>query len=269
MGYENRLSIFMFVVGILVVALTTLVCWVVSSNGYPPWSIVIGWATAAGTGIGAIALINNRGKSAFRAKLVTQLKALILATYGEAERGSIARRWFTRLSVLLVVRALADYLLEDFAQEDRSVVDQVFTVFLQFWGVFYFVSNVLVPMFLGVWFTRFTVQPVRLVLDILLSGAVAICAAALFFRGAAIIDPAFSTEEVAAHAGPEAVLYFVVVTFSTLGYGDLQPPPEARLWAGLLAIYGNIHLGLLAGAVFYAIQSTQHASMPPDKHRGI
>lgn len=43
--------------------------------------------------------------------------------------------------------------------------------------------------------------------------------------------------------------YFAVVTFSTLGYGDFAPSQNARLPAAILAVLGNVHLGLLAGAL--------------------
>ncbi len=48
-------------------------------------------------------------------------------------------------------------------------------------------------------------------------------------------------------------MYFSTVTFSTLGYGDFRPAPEARSYAAFLAVYGNIHLGLLVGGLFLTI----------------
>lgn len=44
-------------------------------------------------------------------------------------------------------------------------------------------------------------------------------------------------------------LYVSAVTFSTLGYGDFSPLPAARAFAALLAILGNLHLGLFVGTV--------------------
>jgi hypothetical protein len=43
-------------------------------------------------------------------------------------------------------------------------------------------------------------------------------------------------------------LYFSVVTFTTLGYGDFQPHPDLRLLAGFEAVLGYIYLGLTVGA---------------------
>lgn len=42
-------------------------------------------------------------------------------------------------------------------------------------------------------------------------------------------------------------LYFSIVTFTTLGYGDLQPAPDGRIYAALQALTGYMHLGLIIG----------------------
>ena len=42
-------------------------------------------------------------------------------------------------------------------------------------------------------------------------------------------------------------LYFSVVTFTTLGYGDIQPSPDGRLLAACQALYGYLYLGLAVG----------------------
>ncbi len=42
-------------------------------------------------------------------------------------------------------------------------------------------------------------------------------------------------------------LYFSVVTFTTLGYGDMAPHEEYRLVAAFQAIYGYLFLGALVG----------------------
>ncbi len=42
-------------------------------------------------------------------------------------------------------------------------------------------------------------------------------------------------------------LYFSIVTFTTLGYGDFTPDPPYRLIAALQGIYGYIFLGTLVG----------------------
>jgi len=42
-------------------------------------------------------------------------------------------------------------------------------------------------------------------------------------------------------------LYFSIVTFTTLGYGDMQPLPSMRLYTSLEAMLGYAYLGLLVG----------------------
>lgn len=46
-------------------------------------------------------------------------------------------------------------------------------------------------------------------------------------------------------------LYFSTVTFTTLGYGDLQPVPHMRVLAGFEAVVGYIFLGFLVGTAFH------------------
>ena len=47
--------------------------------------------------------------------------------------------------------------------------------------------------------------------------------------------------------GWKDALYFSVVTFTTLGYGDMAPREEYRLVAAVQAIYGYLSLGALTG----------------------
>lgn len=56
---------------------------------------------------------------------------------------------------------------------------------------------------------------------------------------------------------PFEALYLGLVTFSTLGYGDLIPCGPARLAAGVTAVMGNIHLGLFVAVVAAEIFSSQ------------
>lgn len=51
-------------------------------------------------------------------------------------------------------------------------------------------------------------------------------------------------------------LYFSIVTFTTLGYGDLSPSPELRIWASLHALVGYFILALFIG-ILLKISSTQ------------
>jgi hypothetical protein len=92
----------------------------------------------------------------------------------------------------------------------------------------------------------FRPNPQRLFTDTLLSSLLTMLSFAQLFRSRGIQltigsdDPAVLDH-----------LYFSVVTFSTLGYGDFAPLEATRLYAGFLAILGNMHLGMLVGALFY------------------
>ena len=49
-------------------------------------------------------------------------------------------------------------------------------------------------------------------------------------------------------------LYFSIVTFTTLGYGDFAPTANVRLLAALEAILGYVFLGLLIGTTMSYLQ---------------
>ena len=96
----------------------------------------------------------------------------------------------------------------------------------------------------------FNIAPVRLARDVFISTAYTVTSFALLFQRLGIVDTLDSTQ--AENAG--TYLYFSVVTFSTLGYGDFRPEPEARFAAASEAILGNLHLSMIVGAVYLAIQ---------------
>jgi hypothetical protein len=52
--------------------------------------------------------------------------------------------------------------------------------------------------------------------------------------------------------GSAACFYFSVVTFTTLGYGDFYPSPEARFYAASEAIMGYLALALFISVLGYA-----------------
>jgi Ion channel len=51
----------------------------------------------------------------------------------------------------------------------------------------------------------------------------------------------------------EGALYFSIVTWTTLGYGDLVPPSDIRLIAALEALMGNLSFGFLVGLGTYLL----------------
>lgn len=63
------------------------------------------------------------------------------------------------------------------------------------------------------------------------------------FSGFGFITPDCYTAE------PFDSLYFSIVTWTTLGYGDFQPKSELRLMAAFQAVFGYLFLGLIVGSI--------------------
>ena len=53
---------------------------------------------------------------------------------------------------------------------------------------------------------------------------------------------------------PVDALYFSVVTWTTLGYGDFQPTESLRLLAALQALLGTFFIPILIAAVLFSLQ---------------
>lgn len=58
------------------------------------------------------------------------------------------------------------------------------------------------------------------------------------------------------------LLYFSIVTWTTLGYGDFRPSPDARLFAASQAILGYVYMSILVAKFFrwmglMALRNTQ------------
>ena len=52
-------------------------------------------------------------------------------------------------------------------------------------------------------------------------------------------------------------LYFSIVTWTTLGYGDYSPIPEMKLIASLEAIVGYFYMAILVGLFFILLNSRE------------
>jgi hypothetical protein len=66
------------------------------------------------------------------------------------------------------------------------------------------------------------------------------------------------------------LVYFSLVTLSTLGYGDIIPvSPPARMFAAVEAITGQLYLATLIASLISvrASQSRSGASAPPDQEQ--
>lgn len=49
-------------------------------------------------------------------------------------------------------------------------------------------------------------------------------------------------------------LYFSIVTWTTVGYGDLNPNISCRIYASLEAFIGYLFAGLIIGIIFHIIE---------------
>jgi hypothetical protein len=116
-------------------------------------------------------------------------------------------------------------------------------LFLACIAVAYFLCVVLL---LGFYVTN--AKAWRLFIDSLNSAALTMLAFALVFQGIGLVGPMDDPNTA------RDFVYFSAVTFSTLGFGDFRPMPDARLWAAGLAVLGNLHLAVLVGAVFKAMR---------------
>lgn len=170
---------------------------------------------------------------------------LILGLKPGSSRGSTLRRMASRLTILLICFLAYEVLRpEPLESEIRHIY-----LFVLLWSATFFVFTVAAVIYLGGTTNAFRPAPFRLIIDIFLSGAVSILGFALLYRGLGLLD----TRDWSTVVDKSDFVYFSVVTFSTLGYGDFRAVEGVRIWAALQAIYGNVHLGMLAGAVFFAL----------------
>ena len=156
--------------------------------------------------------------------------------------GSNARRVMARSTLFVALYAL----LERFGI--LPTVPAFGAYMAVIWSVVFFIVIVAWVVYLTT--SSYPPDPVRLITDILTSGLLSITSFSLIYGQFGIVDTIDATAEIS----KTDYLYFSTVTFSTLGFGDFRPMADARLIAGSQAIIGNLHLGLLAGAAFYAVQ---------------
>ena len=51
----------------------------------------------------------------------------------------------------------------------------------------------------------------------------------------------------------QTLVYFSIVTWTTLGYGDLQPVESIRIWAATEALVGYLYMAVLAGIIIHML----------------
>ena len=165
---------------------------------------------------------------------------------------SAMRNSASYLALFLAVTALVALVLFDFGPKTDTPKPTLLLVFVYAapaFSVIYFCSVVLYVLFLTIGRNTFDADAVRLARDTAISILFSICTAALLYKELGII----------ATFTPPTIhdldhIYFSAVTFSTLGYGDFRPDVAARWVAGLHAIIGNIHLGIIVGTVMVALK---------------
>jgi hypothetical protein len=102
---------------------------------------------------------------------------------------------------------------------------------------------------------------------LVVGGVTAIWSHALLYQGIGLSMP---LDE---HGNPEALdyadaLYFSIVTFSTLGYGDIQPKEHFRLLSALQALYGYLYLGLMVGLLANVVSNRKSGKKDDDGTNG-
>ncbi|MGH1447705.1 MAG: potassium channel family protein [Cognatishimia sp.] len=95
----------------------------------------------------------------------------------------------------------------------------------------------------------FKIDVWRLLKDTIISSVFMIAAFSLLYKNVGLSFNGQVSLPTALNA-----VYFSSVTFSTLGYGDFSPAPHLRIIAATQAMFGNLHLGMVVGAVFSAIK---------------
>jgi hypothetical protein len=150
------------------------------------------------------------------------------------------RRFAGRVSLLLCIFLIFQF---SFSPLDTGFVLLLIGWVCSIWSLGYFLYVVLL---IGFYVANTKAQ--RLFLDSLISAGLMVFSSALLFQSYGIIGP---------NSDPilnRDVVYFAAVTFSTLGFGDFRPSPDARLIAASVAILGNLHLAVLVGAVFRSMR---------------
>ena len=171
---------------------------------------------------------------------------------GDMFEGSKIRRFLGRITGLLILVFSIEAFTPLFTFPELNTLSLGIGVL---WSFAYFLLVVIIPiLFLAD--RTFVLEPRRLIADIMISAAYSIMVFGLLYRNLGFLPSADGMS--VRHSGD--AYYLSTVTFSTLGFGDFRPEMSARGYAALQGIWGNVHLGIFAGAVFYAITINQQKS---------
>ena len=162
----------------------------------------------------------------------------------QAQRGSNIRRLASRLLTFYCLTLFAVILTRDINGAQLPALT-LLAITSTLTSALYFVFVVISPMFLSS--RTFSINGRRLFGDTIISTMLMILSFSLLYGWLGTNGD----EE------PMEMLYFSAVTFSTLGFGDIAPDKASRFYAAMQALVGNIHLGILVGAAFSVVQSSQ------------
>jgi hypothetical protein len=136
-------------------------------------------------------------------------------------------------------------------------------IYLHFWGVAATIGVVV----LG--FLIYDMRRADTALDralasaaLLLLSPVSIVGFAVLYREVGLIDVGGTTVTSLSDA-----LYFSVVTWTTLGYGDIRPSPDARIWAAAEALYGYVVMAFLIAQILYWLDTGRARGRTPNAPR--
>lgn len=104
----------------------------------------------------------------------------------------------------------------------------MFFLILMFWMMYWFYDG------------RTRVHPGIVLFALMAQGVGLICAFAAIYR-------VYGLDGMPPPLDRETAVYFSIVTWTTLGYGDLKPTETMRLTAATQALLGYIYLGLVVG----------------------
>ncbi len=76
---------------------------------------------------------------------------------------------------------------------------------------------------------------------------------------------AFALRGLGAFATLEEAVYFTLVAFSTLGLGDVLPPPEWRIMAVMAAVNGFLSFGLLTALLVEALRQVRLSQLEQER----
>lgn len=163
--------------------------------------------------------------------------------------GSRLRAYCTIASVLLIVLLCIEAAFGVLEPDKARWIKITIAYFVVIWAVAFFNLVIVVVLFLTS--RHFKPDALRLLIDGLVSISLCILGFALAYRIGGIVGPdGVYTDRIL------DFVYFSAVTFSTLGFGDFQPSERMRLLAAFQALLGNLHLGVIVGAMFFATQKS-------------